>query len=79
MVARAYLDQLLRDGSFSKDKVAAVSAILDKAQARLDAGQKDAGVAGALRTQVGRLAGAAAGTRQAMLAKVMETIAAKLS
>jgi hypothetical protein len=53
--------------------------MLDKAQARLDAGQKDAAVAAELRTHAGHLAGAAAGTRKAMLAKAMEAIAAKLS
>ena len=51
----------------------------DKAQARLDASQKDARVAAELRTHVGHLKGAAAGTRKAMLAKVMEAIAARLS
>ena len=79
VVARAYIDQLQRDGGFTAANVATLSAMLDKAQARLDAGQKDAGVAAELRTHVGHLAGAAAGTRKAMLAKVMEAIAAKLS
>ena len=79
MVARAYIDQLQRDGSFTADGVVTLSAMLDKAQARLDAGQKDASVAGELRAQVDRLAGVAAGTRKAMLARVMEAIAAKLS
>jgi hypothetical protein len=78
VVARAYVDQLKRDGSLTADNVATLSAVLDKAQARLDAGQKDTGVAAELRTQAGRLAGAAAGTRKARLAKVMEAIAAKL-
>jgi hypothetical protein len=54
-------------------------ATLDTAQARLDTGRKDAGVAAELRKQAGQLAGAAAGTRKAMLAKVMEAIATKLS
>jgi hypothetical protein len=53
--------------------------MLDKAQARLDAGQKDAGLATALRTHAGHLAGAAAGSRKAMLAKTMDAIAARLS
>lgn len=43
------------------------------------AGRRDAGVAAELRTQAGRLAGAAAGTRQAKLARVMGAIAAKLT
>ena len=79
VVARAYIDQLLREGAFTAANVATLSSMLDKAQARLDASQKDAGVAAELRTQAGRLAGAAAGTRKAMLAKVMEAIAARLS
>ena len=69
VVARAYIDQLQRDGGFTAANVATLSAMLDKAQARLDAGQKDAGVAAELRTHAGHLAGAAAGTRKAMLAK----------
>jgi hypothetical protein len=70
---------LQREGAFTVGNVATLSAMLDKAQVRLDAGRKDAGVAAELRTHVGHLAGAAAGTRKAMLAKVMEAIAAKLS
>jgi uncharacterized protein (DUF305 family) len=78
-VARAYIDQLQREGSFTKENVATLSAMLDKAQARLDASQKDARVAAELRTHVGHLKGAPLGTRKAMLAKVMEAIAARLS
>jgi hypothetical protein len=79
VVARAYIDQLQRDGAFTAANVATLSAMLDKAQARLDGGQKDTGLAAALRAEAGRLAGAAAGARQAMLAKAMEAIAAKIS
>jgi hypothetical protein len=78
VVARAYLDQLLRDGSIGKDVAASLAAVLDKAQAQLDAGTKDPGLAAELRTQAGHLAGAAAGSRQAMLARVIDAIAAKL-
>ena len=60
-------------------RAASLAAVLDKAQARLDAGKKDAGVAAELRTRAGHLAGAAAGTRQGMLARVIDAIAAKLS
>ena len=74
-VARAYIDQLQREGRFTAAQVATLSAMLDKAQARLDAGQKDAKVAAELRTHVGHLKGAAAGSRSAMLAKVMEALA----
>ncbi len=79
VVARAYIDQLQREGRFTASQVATLSAMLDKAQARLDAGRKDAAVAAELRTHVGHLAGAAAGSRSAMLAKVMEALAARLS
>ena len=79
VVARAYIDQLQREGGFTAQQVSTLSAMLDKAQARLDASQKDARVAAELRTHVGHLKGAAAGTRKAMLAKVMEAIAARLS
>jgi hypothetical protein len=79
VVARAYLDQLLRDGSVGKDDAASLAAALDKAEVLFDAGKKDAGVAAELRTQAGHLAGAAAGTRQVMLARVIDAIAAKLS
>jgi hypothetical protein len=78
VVARAYLDQLQRDGGFTADNVKRLSATLDTAQARIDTGRKDAGVAAELRKQAGLLAGAPAGTRKAMLAKVMEAVAAKL-
>lgn len=79
VVARAYIDQLQREGRFTARQVATLSAMLDKAQARLEAGRKDAAVAAELRTHVGHLAGAAAGTRSAMLAKLMEALAARLS
>ena len=79
VVARAYIDQLQREAAFTAKQVATLSAMLDKAQARLDGGKKDAAVAAELRTHVGHLAGAAPGTRKAMLAKVMEAIAARLS
>jgi hypothetical protein len=79
VVARAYLDQLLRDGRIGKDGAASLAAVLDKAQAQLDAGKKDAGVAAELRTRAGQLAGATAGTRQAKLARVIDAIAAKLT
>lgn len=40
---------------------------------------EDAAVAAELRTHVGHLKGAAVGTRSAMLAKLMEALAARLS
>jgi uncharacterized protein (DUF305 family) len=79
VAARAYIDQLQREGAFTAAQVATLSAMLDKAQARLDASQKDTKVAAELRTHVGHLAGAATGSRKALLAKVMEAIAARLS
>lgn len=79
VVARAYIDQLQREGRFTASQVATLTAMLDKVQAQLNAGRKDAKVAAELRTHVGHLAGAAPGSRGAMLAKVMEALAAKLS
>jgi uncharacterized protein (DUF305 family) len=79
VVARAYIDQLQREGAFTAAQVATLSAMLDKAQTKLDASQKDTKVAAELRKHVGHLAGASAGTRKARLAKVMEAIATKLS
>jgi hypothetical protein len=79
VVARAYLDQLLRDGSVGKDAAASLAVALDKAEVLFDAGKKDAGVAAELRTQAGHIAKAVAGNRQAMLARVIEAIAVKLS
>jgi hypothetical protein len=79
VVARAYVDQLRRDGSFTAANAAALSAVLDEAQTRLDAGQKDARVAADLRSHAGRLAGAPASARQAALAKVLEGMASKLT
>ena len=79
VTARAYVDQLQRDGSFTAAQVATLSAMLDKAQVKLDAKQKDVKIAALLRTHVGHLKGAEAGTRKASLARVMEAIAAGLS
>jgi len=78
-VARAYLDQLQRDGGLTADIAKKLAVSLDAAQVKLDAKRKDAGVAAELRKQAGQLAGAPTGTRKAMLAKVMEAIAAKLT
>ena len=78
VVARAYVDQLQRDGGFTAAQVATLSTLLDKAQTKVDAKQKDAKIAADLRTHVGHLKGAPAGSRKAALAKVMEGIAAKL-
>jgi uncharacterized protein (DUF305 family) len=79
VVARAFVDQLQREGRFTAQQVATLSAMLDKAQAQLDAGGKDAKVAAELRTHVGHLKGAAPGSRAAMLARVMEALAVRLS
>jgi hypothetical protein len=78
VVARAYLDQLLREGGVGKEAAASLAAALDKAEVLLDAGRKDARVAALLRTEAGHLAGAAADSRQVKLARVIEAIAAKL-
>ena len=79
VVARAYVDQLQREGGVTAANLATLSALLDKAQAKLEAKQKDAKVASDLRAQAVRLKGADAGARKASLAKVLEGIAAGLS
>ena len=79
MTARAYVDQLQREGLFTAAQVTTLSGLLDKAQTRLDTKQKDTKVAAELRTHVGHLKSATAGTRKATLAQVLEAIAAKLS
>jgi len=78
VVARAYMDQLQREGGLGAAEMTALSALLDKAQAQLDAGKKDAALAARLRAQAKPFAGSAAGTRKARLAGVLEGIAAKL-
>jgi uncharacterized protein (DUF305 family) len=79
VTARAYVDQLQREGAFTAAQVTTLTGLLDKAQTKLDAKQKDTKVAAELRTHVGHLKGAMAGTRKATLAQVLEAIAAKLS
>ena len=78
-VARAYIDQLERERGFTAEQVKTLSTLLDKAQASLDAGKKDKAVAASLRTHVGHLKGAPAGSRKDRLGKAMEAIAVKLS
>jgi uncharacterized protein (DUF305 family) len=78
VVARAYMDQLKREGGLGAAEMTTLSALLDQAQAQLDAGKKDAGLAARLRAQAKPLAGSVAGTRKARLGGVLEGIAAKL-
>jgi hypothetical protein len=78
VVARAYMDQLARESGLAAAELASLAALLDRAQAQLDAGRKDEGLADSLRTQARSLGGGSPGTRKARLARVLDGIAAKL-
>jgi hypothetical protein len=78
VVARAYMDQLKREGALGAAEMATLSGLLDAAEALLDAGRTDATLAARLRSQAKPFAGSGAGTRKARLAGVLEGIAAKL-
>jgi hypothetical protein len=77
-VARAYADQLQREGGLEASEVAALSSLLGKAQASLDGGRKDGATAGSLDKEAARLSAAAASPRKAALARVLEGLAARL-
>lgn len=77
-VAMAYVDQLARSGDFKPTDAATLAGLLRAADKHIAAGQKHSATAAELRTHVGHLAGAKAGSRKAMLAAAMETLAAKL-
>jgi uncharacterized protein (DUF305 family) len=77
-VARAYADQLQREGGLEASEVAALSSLLGKAQTSLDGGRKDGATAGSLDKEAARLSAAAASPRKVALAKVLEGLAARL-
>ena len=77
-VARAYADQLQREGGLSANEVAALSALLGKAQKSLDGGRKDGATAGSLHREAGRLSAVSTSPRKTALAKVLEGLAARL-
>jgi hypothetical protein len=72
------MDQLARESGLAAAELASLAALLDRAQAQLDAGRKDEGLADSLRTQARSLGGGSPGTRKARLARVLDGIAAKL-
>ncbi|WP_336986118.1 DUF305 domain-containing protein [Altererythrobacter aquiaggeris] len=78
VVAMAYVDQLARSGDFAPADAASLIALIRTADAHVTAGHKDGATAAALRVHVGHLVDAGAGSRKAMLAAAMETLAAKL-
>jgi len=53
VVARAYLDQLTRDGGLSSEAIASINAALDMASPLVESGGRDAAVARQLRTAAG--------------------------
>lgn len=61
VVARAYMDQLRRDGALDPARDAALGALLDEADARLSAGKTDAALARKLMAEAEAAADAAAG------------------
>lgn len=82
VVARAYVDQLQRQGALSADKVSALTGALDQATARVTAGGKDAALASTLTTLAGGLgssgADATATRRTTALKASLEGLAASL-
>jgi uncharacterized protein (DUF305 family) len=79
VVARAYMDQLEREGALGAAEMTALSGLLREAEALLGAKRTDPALAARLRSQAKPFAGSAVGTRKARLAGVLEGIAAKLS
>ena len=75
VVARAYVDQLVRANAIDAATRSSLEASLTQADARLAANAKDAALAGQLNAMAGRMGG---GEKQAALASVLKGIAAKL-
>jgi uncharacterized protein (DUF305 family) len=81
VVAKAYVDQLVRDESLSPDTVSALNAALDRAAMRLTDGARDARLAGTLEGLAENLpddVDGIAGRRLAGLAETLGGVAAKL-
>ncbi|KPF73931.1 hypothetical protein IP78_14520 [Brevundimonas sp. AAP58] len=82
VVARAYLDQLTRDGGLPADQITAVSRAVDAAAPLIDAGSSDTAVAQSLRDLAAQVGGSGADTasrRRAGLAETLIGIASRLS
>ena len=82
VVARAYLDQLERDGDVSESLRAEVMAALDRSEAQLRDGGRDEDLAAGLETLAVTLnenpGDGMAGERQAALSQTLRRIAARL-
>lgn len=82
VVARAYLDQLERDGALTASERTDLDAALDAAAEQLARGDRDRRLAGQIERQAGALPGDAAGTatakRRAALTSTLNGIAARL-
>ena len=75
--ARAYVDQLRRDGGLTANEVTTLSALLDRTQKSLDGGKKDRGAATSLRAYAKRMAAGAVG-QKAALVKALEALAVRV-
>ncbi|MBX3477452.1 MAG: DUF305 domain-containing protein [Brevundimonas sp.] len=81
VVAQAYVDQLARQQALPADKIAALTSTLTEVGARLDAGSKDAALAGRVDALAGDLnvgSDAAANRRATALRGVLTDLSAKL-
>ena len=82
VVARAYLDQLERDGELSESLGAQLTAVLDRSEAALQDGGSDEDVAAGLETLAATLndnrGDGFAGSREAVLSQTLRGIAARL-
>ena len=82
VVARAYLDQLARDGALDPQSIIELSQTLDRADERLGAGARDRGLAKALERHAKHLdedgSNEISTKRRAGLAQTLEGIAARL-
>ena len=82
VVARAYLDQLVRDEALAGDTVAALSQVLDRAEERLGSGSRDRGLVKELERFAKRLdkdaGNATIARRHAGLAETLYGIASRL-
>ncbi|MDE0621625.1 MAG: hypothetical protein OXH83_08155, partial [Bryobacterales bacterium] len=82
VVARAYLDQLVRDGELSESLGAQLTAVLDRSEAQLQNGGSDEDLAAGLETLAATLddnrGDGLAGRREALLSQTMRGIAGRL-
>ena len=77
VVARAYVDQLVREDAFSFEQLAQINGLLDRADAALEGGNMDGGLASGLEGLAEAL-DASGQSRRSALAATLNGIAAKL-